>query len=97
MAQAHVLALRHPQAVNRTFVISGATPFLPEDCARLWHDAAAVLRLRAPDLLHAFAERAWPLPQRIDRVYDPGRAARELGWQTLHGWASVVAEPRAPG
>jgi UDP-glucose 4-epimerase len=92
VADAHVLALRHPRAVGSTFVISGATPFVPEDAPGLWHDAPAVLRQRAPGLVSAFAQRGWALPPRIDRVYDPGRALRELGWSAQFGWRNVLAE-----
>ena len=99
VARAHVLALHHPQAAKRSFVISGATPFLPHDATNLWHDAPTVLRKRAVDLVQAFAQRGWPLPLRIDRVYDPGRALRELGWRPLFGWREVLLPTlqRSPG
>lgn len=91
VAAAHVLALRHPGAAGRMFVVSGATPFLPEDVTSLWHDAPAVLRQRVPALVAAFTQRGWDLPLRIDRVYDPGRALRELGWRAQQGWQAVLA------
>ncbi|GAP35956.1 UDP-glucose 4-epimerase [Piscinibacter sakaiensis] len=92
VAAAHALALARPGPPGqvRCFVVSGATPFLPEDAPALWQDAAAVLRQRAPDLVAAFAARGWALPARIDRVYDPARARAVLGWAPRHGWDAVL-------
>jgi UDP-glucose 4-epimerase len=92
VAQAHVLALRQATPSVRTFVISGATPFRPEDAERLKHDAAALLAERAPDLAAAFAARGWALPASIDRVYTPQRAQQTLGWQPQFGFESVMRQ-----
>jgi hypothetical protein len=35
--------------------------------------------------------RGWPLPARIDRVYDASLAREELGWTPRHGFRSVLA------
>lgn len=74
-----------------TWIVSGATPFVPEDAPLLATDAPRVVRERAPDLAAAFDARGLGLPPRIDRVYDPGRAARELGWRARFGWRDVLA------
>lgn len=92
VAVAHVLALAQSQPGYRGYVVSGATPFLPEDAAGLTSDAPAVLRQRAPALVQAFTERGWPLPARVDRVYDSALAQRELGWQPRHGYAEVLRQ-----
>lgn len=92
VAAAHALALAHQGAEQQVFVVSGATPFRPDDAEGLWHDAPSVLALRAPALVAAFAARGWSLPRRIDRVYDPGSAARALGWRAQHGWTEVLAQ-----
>lgn len=92
VAQAHGLALQQTTPSVRTFVISGATPFRPEDAERLKHDAAALLAERAPDLAAAFAARGWALPTSIDRVYAPQRAQQALGWQPQFGFESVLAQ-----
>ena len=47
---------------------------------------------RAPALLRAFEQRRWPLPQRIDRVYDAQLACRQLGWQPRHGFDEVLRQ-----
>lgn len=93
VALAHALALeRGPAAEAQTLVISGATPFVRADAAGLLHHAPSVLSRRAPALCAAFAERGWPLPSRIDRVYDAGAAQAALGWVPLHGFAEVLRQ-----
>ena len=90
VASAHALALKPFDQPHRTYVISGATPFLPEDAAALLADAPAVLEKRAPQLVEAFAQRGWPLPSSIDRVYISERAKAELGWQPRYGFEEVL-------
>lgn len=81
VASAHEQALRPSQHSFRTFVLSGQTPFHPEDCDLLLRDAAEAVKRRAPAVAEAFARRGWPLPRSIDRVYCPARAMDELNWQ----------------
>lgn len=92
VAEAHALALAQARPGVRTYVLSGATPFQPADAVALKTDAAALIRQRVPELAAAFAARGWVLPARIDRVYDAGRAQRDLGWQPRHGWAEVLRQ-----
>lgn len=96
VATAHAAALRHalaPGAARQALhVVVAATPFQRADAAGLWHDAPAVLRQRAPTLVAEFERRGWPLPARIDRVYDAARAMAELRWQPRHGWADAITE-----
>jgi nucleoside-diphosphate-sugar epimerase len=91
VAEAHARALVHSGRVHETWIVSGLTPFRREECAVLLRDAVSVLRLRAPELVSAFAARGWTLPRSIDRVYDASLAMRELGWQPRHGVASLLA------
>jgi UDP-glucose 4-epimerase len=94
-ARAHVLALdRHgggPLVLN----VSGASPFRREDVGDLLHDAAAVLRRRAPAIVEAMRRGGHPLPVRIDRVYAIDRARTELGYRPRHGVAELLATPSA--
>ncbi|MGL6289591.1 MAG: NAD-dependent epimerase/dehydratase family protein [Silanimonas sp.] len=90
VATAHVAALRRCDTRFQQYVISGSTPFEREDVEALWHDATAVLQRRAPALVAAFKSRGWPLPTRIDRVYDPAHAVAELGWRPMHGVDSLL-------
>jgi nucleoside-diphosphate-sugar epimerase len=83
---------RATRSRSRTWIVSGAVPFARGDEAALWADAAALLRVRVPALAAAFEARGWPLPARIDRVYDPGRIAAELGFVPRHGWAAALTE-----
>jgi nucleoside-diphosphate-sugar epimerase len=92
VAAGHLAALAHKGAPFERFILSGDTPFGPEDCGALAGDTPAVLRERVPALAAAFAARGWALPQRIDRVYAARRAAGALGWRTRFGWEEVIAQ-----
>ena len=92
VAEAHALALGTARPGSRVYVISGSTPFQHGDMGALKADAPAVLRLRAPALAQAFAERGWPLPASIDRVYSPALAQRELRWHPRFGFADVLRQ-----
>jgi nucleoside-diphosphate-sugar epimerase len=92
VAQAHALALAWAGPGWRVFVVSGATPFLPQDGAALLHDAPSVLRQRAPALVAAFERRGWPLPAAIDRVYSPAQAIAQLGWLPEFGFDEVLRQ-----
>ena len=65
---AHALALTHQGAEFDRFVISGDTPFTPEDCPKLFADAPAILRERMPALAAACDARGWPLPDSIEET-----------------------------
>lgn len=91
-AHAQALARLPPAGGWRCLVVSGTTPFRPEDAEALWHDAPAVIRLRAPSLAAAFESRGWPLPRRIDRVYDASRARTALGWVPRFDHREVLAQ-----
>ena len=92
VADAHALALATARAGFRRFVISGAGPFNRNDAALLGADAPAALRLRAPALVQAFADRGWALPARIDRVYSPALAMQQLGWRPRYGFEAVLTQ-----
>jgi UDP-glucose 4-epimerase len=92
VADAHAAALAHAGAAAATFVISGATPFLREDCQALHLQPQALLRQRAPRLVDAFRHRGWPLPTRIDRVYSAQQAMQALDWRARYGFEEVLAQ-----
>jgi len=100
------LALNLGQPGTQTFILSGATPFVPEDADELKLDAPSVLRRRCPLIVSAMAQRGWPLPRSIDRVYDATRARTDLGWVARFGFEEVLRQhdlqsaevlPPAPG
>lgn len=90
VAEAHACALGRtgPPA---TYVISAASPFQPEDCEILFRNAPAVIERRCPGLLQRAEWHGWQPPQSIDRVYDSGLAARELGFTPRFGIGSCLA------
>lgn len=91
VAQAHALALAHDRPGTRCFVVSGEPPFTRDDAEAAGRDAPALLRQRVPALVAAFEARGWPLPARLDRIYDPGHAIATLGWRPREDWASLLA------
>ena len=82
VAAAHMLAV--PATATGTYNIAGPLLFDPEDTEQLYSDAASVLRRRHPAVTAAFAARRWPLPQRLDRIYDSRAALAALGYQPQH-------------
>lgn len=92
VADAHIRALTNDGARCETYVVSARTPFVAGDCAALGEDAPSVLRARCPALVAAYAQRKWPLPARIERVYASLRAERGLGWSSRFGFDEVLAQ-----
>lgn len=92
VADAHAAALDNDGAAFQRFIISGEPAFLPTDCRHLAGDADAVLRERASKFSQAFAERGWPLPTSIDRIYDPSAAIGALEWKPRFGFKEVLAQ-----
>lgn len=97
VAQAFADALWAPLGEFHALNISGATPFLQEDCDALFHDPVTVLERRVPELIPAFESREWPMPTCIDRVYVSEKARQLIGFAPRHGWRSVVEPERADG
>ena len=90
VAAAHVRALAKTQ-VTGVLNIAGPLLFDESDATELYHSAATVIRRRAPTVAAAFAVRSWPLPDRLDRVYDSRAAARNLGYEPTEGVLSLLA------
>ena len=94
-ARAHLLALEQAPAVGfDVLVVSAPPPFERTDAAALGHDAAQVIESRFPGVRELYAARGWVLPERIGRVYDPGRAERVLGFRARTDFAAVLAALR---
>ena len=92
-ALAHLAALERIEGCE-TFVLSAPPPFAREDAAALASDARAVIAKRFPDAAALYDRRGWVLPERIERVYDPAKAARLLGWRAQTDFASVLSALR---
>ncbi|KAK2059658.1 NAD dependent epimerase/dehydratase [Colletotrichum caudatum] len=58
---------------------------------RLDADAGAVFREAVPGCAAVFEALGWGFLGRVDRVYDPSRAVRELGWAPEWTFEKVVA------
>jgi UDP-glucose 4-epimerase len=91
-AEAHVAALeKAPDLGFGTFIVSAPPPFSPEDCDELARDPAAVVARHFPEAPELYARAGWRLPERIDRVYDPSRAERRLGFRARTDFAAILA------
>jgi nucleoside-diphosphate-sugar epimerase len=92
VVSAHLLAIDRAPAIGfRRYIISAATPFLPEDMVALRADAPTVVRRRIPQYEAVFARRGWQMMSGIDRVYVSARACGELGWQPRTDFQQVIA------
>jgi UDP-glucose 4-epimerase len=93
-AQAHRLALLRPVPEPTTVVVSGGSPYRPEDLPELLTNADAVLRRRAPEVVRAMTAAGLPLPRRVDRVYAIDKATAVLGYQPHHGVFDLLLRSR---
>jgi len=84
-ALAHLAALHRIEGCE-AFVLSAPPPFT--------RDEARELARHFPDAADLYARQGWVLPERIERVYDPAKAERLLGWRARTDFASVLAALR---
>lgn len=90
-AEAHVVALHRAPALGfETFILSAPPPFVEADCAALIEDAPAVIARYFPEAAALYARAGWSLPETIDRVYDPSKAERLLGFRCRTDFAAVL-------
>ena len=91
IVEAHLLAVaRAPDIAFGRYIVSATPPFTRNDAAALRTDAAAVVRKLFPEVDALYAARGWKLLPSLDRVYDSGRASRELGWAPRRDFAFVL-------
>ena len=91
-AEAHLVALeRAPQIGGETFILSAPPPFDPSEAEALLDDAPAVIARHFPMGAELYARRGWRLPDHIDRVYDPSKAERLMGFRCRTDFAAVLA------
>jgi nucleoside-diphosphate-sugar epimerase len=90
-AEAHVAALEKAPVLGcETFILSAPPPFAREECGELLHDARTVIARHFPDALALYERMGWTLPASLDRVYDPSRAERLLGFRCRTDFAAVL-------
>ena len=85
-------ARRAPEIGWGKYIVSAPPPF-PRDEAvleRLDRDAGAVIREIVPACERVFEEKGWRFLDRMDRVYDSGKAVRELGWVPEYTFEKAV-------
>jgi nucleoside-diphosphate-sugar epimerase len=96
VVSAHLSAAAHAPAIGfGRYIISGTTPFSPEDLPDLRRDAPLAARRRVPDYEAEYARRGWKMVPRIDRVYVNERARRELGWRPRYDFRLLIERLRA--
>lgn len=97
-AEAHVAALEKAPALGcETFILSAPPPFAREECGELRHDAPAVIARHFPDAPDLYTRRGWTLPASLDRVYDPSRAERLMGFRCRTDFRAVLDAIAAGG
>jgi nucleoside-diphosphate-sugar epimerase len=90
-ADAHVAALeRAPALGGETFILSAPPPFARADAEALVKDATVVIARDFPDAAELYARAGWTLPDHIDRVYDPAKAERLLGFRCRTDFAAIL-------
>jgi UDP-glucose 4-epimerase len=91
-AEAHVVALARAKEVGfDTFIVSAPTPFTRDDCRALIVDAPSVVERLFPESRALYERRGWTMFDRIDRVYDAGKAERVLGFRCRTDFAGILA------
>jgi nucleoside-diphosphate-sugar epimerase len=88
-ALAHLAALERVEGCE-TFILSASPPFARADAAELAVDARAVIARHFPDAEALYAKAGWVLPERIERIYDPAKAERLLGWRAETDFAAIL-------
>ena len=90
-AEAHLVALEKAPGLGcETFILSAPPPFKREDCAELMRDAPAVIARYFPEAAELYEKGGWSLPARIDRVYDPSKADRLLGFRCRTDFGAIL-------
>ncbi|MEZ4236458.1 MAG: NAD(P)-dependent oxidoreductase [Myxococcota bacterium] len=91
VVRSHLLALERAPALGfDRFLVTADTPFTPDDAEALLRDAPAVVRRLFPDYEALYAQRGWTMFDHVDRVYDPGHAARRLGFRARTTFATLL-------
>jgi len=94
-ADAHVAALEKAPGIGfGLYIVSAPPPFGEADAEALIADAPALIARHFPEAADLYERAGWRLPAYIDRVYDPSRAERDLGFRARTGFAAVLAALR---
>jgi nucleoside-diphosphate-sugar epimerase len=97
-AEAHVVALAKAPALGfETFILSAPPPFARDEGRELLDDAPAVIARHFPDAPELYTGMGWMLPCTLDRVYDPSRAERLMGFRCRTDFRTVLDAIRGGG
>jgi UDP-glucose 4-epimerase len=89
--EAHVVALaKAPGLGFDTFIVSATPPFAPADRRELMTNAPAVVARCFPNYPALYAKLGWTMFDRIDRIYDPSRAAARMGFRCGTGFREML-------
>lgn len=95
-ARAHIDAIGSAAKIGfDRYIISAATPLRPEHAATLRASPAAAVAEIVPGYAAEYERRGWVLPTSVDRVYDSGKAQRDLGWRPEYDFAKIVSQLQA--
>ncbi|MGB0579767.1 MAG: NAD-dependent epimerase/dehydratase family protein [Limisphaerales bacterium] len=72
------------------YIVSATTPFSQADLDELRNDAPAVVRRLIPEYETVFAAHKWRMFDHVGRVYVNAAARRDLGWQPIHDFRSII-------
>ena len=87
VVSACVAAMRRARGIGWGMYIISAPPPFPSDSEtlrRLDAEAGSVCSECISGIDEAFGKRGWKFLPRLDRVYDSGKAVRELGWEPVY-------------
>jgi len=91
-AEAHLVALEKAPGLGfQRFILSAPPPFERTDAEGLMAEAAEAIARRHPNAAALYAAQGWVLPAHIDRVYDPAKAERILGFRCKTDFASILS------
>lgn len=100
---AHLLAIEKAPSIGfDRYIISGTTPFTPEDLAQLRTHAPDVLRQKFPEYVDIYAKADWQMFPGINRVYVNTKAMQDLGWRPRYDFQHLLQslakekDPRSP-
>ena len=91
-ADAHIAALENIGGLGcETFILSAPPPFERAERAELVRDAPSTIARRFPHVEEIYRQRGWVLPEIIERVYDPAKAERLLGFRCKTDFAAILS------
>ena len=93
IVSASVCAMRRAADIRWSkYIISAPPPFAndAETLSGLDRDPGEVFGRVVPEVDAVFKQKGWSHLGRVDRVYDSGKAVRELGWQPEYTFARSI-------